>query len=440
MSHELAGYSTVIVEHFYQPSRKPSHSRLTELVTDPTGIDWNSIIAGECYIPQLQKGLLELASFDFYATMRSEMGTLAPQEMEHLREGMRQRGVGDPFLHVLLPDVPDIDKRILIQAGMLQFERECGKKPDVLWAPETALDMNVLAVAKEMGYKAIICAPEQITSYESHSNHPVQIEIPNMGNFLLIPFDRPFSGSLAFDPKDNADAYAQNEIRPKLLSLSQSVPLIGGTDGETFGHHSKGGLGFLEYMLKYSLPELGVCGLGINQLQDVWKPEDYVAGRLNERTAWSCPHGNMIRWHGVCGCDGGANGAWKEHFSNALAHFNLEITDLLNRHLPKKWEEKLSSNFEEAFNYKGSLNNINSLYAAKASSLAAQTSCGTFFGDPQTSGRINIMFVRQAIEHLRDAQLLKEAAELSSIFKSELSRGSDQISGKTLEVLFADLL
>jgi hypothetical protein len=78
--------------------------------------------------------------------------------------------------------------------------------------------------------------------------------------------------------------------------------------------------------------------------------------------------------------------------------------------------------------------------AAKASSLASMTSCGTFFESPETSGRINMMFVRQALEHLADAQQVRAANQLLSETKSILSRGVDPHSGQRLHKLFEKIL
>lgn len=429
----------VIGEHFYQPPRKATHARVADISTDPDNIDWNKRIANECYIPQTSRGTLNQASFDFYATIRQEMGSIAPQESAKLREAMHVRGVGDPFLHVLLPDLDTRDKDILIKAGKVAFEQEAGIAPQWLWVPETALDLDVLRVAKLNGYTGVLCAPEQFATYDLDSR-PVKVELPGYGQILALPFDRPFSSSLAFDSKTDADRYTNEVILPRLLRLPMSVPLVGWTDGETFGHHAKFADLFLHYLVTHSLGNVGVSMLGVNQLTDVWEESDYVSGTLRERTAWSCPHGDLVRWHGACPCDGGHNGEWKAHFYSALQEFNHEVSQILDSQLNEDWPLQLSEHFGDAFAYEGGANTEHSLLAAKASSLAAQTSCGTFFDNPITSGRINVVFVLQALEHLRDAQLSSLADGLEKNLRTSFARGVDPHTGDNLEAIFADTL
>ncbi len=439
MSMREERFST-IGEHIYQPKRKGNHARVLHLSTDVTNVDWNARIARDCYLPQLRQETLHHVSFDFYTTMRREMEKIAPDEVDHLKEAMRERGVGDPYLHVLLPDLSTQDKEILIHAGRTAFFEEAGVYPQWLWVPETALDLDVLMVAKRAGYVGVLCAPEQVDAGREVDNYPVVIHLPTDGEILILPFDRPFSSDLAFKDKTNADSFLQEVIIPRILSLPKSVPLIAWTDGETFGHHAPFADLFLHYLVTHSMPEAGIAMLGINDLLSVWESQDYVHGKLVERSAWSCKHGNLVRWHGACPCDSGYNGNWKGPFSEALSNLNVEVTALLDLQLSKDWPKELGEHFTQAFEYEGGVNTKMSLYAAKASILAAQTSCGAFFDSPQTSGRINMMFVRQTLEHLIDAGFTDLAFMMLKSFMQKLSFGVDPHTGKKLDELFADLL
>lgn len=429
----------VIGEHFYQPSRRACHRRLANLASDPQQIDWNRRISDECYIPQTQRGTLNHVSFDFFATIRQEMTSIAPQEAVQLQEALRQRGVGDPYLHVLLPDLSNRDKLILLQAGRHSFWAEAGVEPQWLWLPETALDLDTLAMAKQVGYQGVVCAPEQIELDRPADNQPVWIETGTHGRMLVLPFDRPFSSSLAFASKANADEYTQQTIIPRLLQLPMSRPLVGWTDGETFGHHAKFADLFLHHLVTNSLPETGVAVLGINQLPEVWTAADYQEGLLRERTAWSCPHGDLARWHGACPCDGGHHGGWKAPFSRAMSELNRQVTTVLDAQLTAEWPAQLAAEFGRYFSLPGSLNADETLLAAKAAALGAQISCGTFFESPLTSGRINILFARQALEHLRDAGYQPLADQLTASLLAELATGYDTMTEETLATLFVDL-
>lgn len=431
----------ILGEHFYQPPRKGSHHRLQEIETDPDGVDWNEKIAHESYVPQIRKGILEQTSFDFYTTMRQEMEDIAPNEVPDLEEALRDRGVGDPFLHVLLPDLSYEDKLILIEAGRKVFAEQTGEAPLWFWAPETALDMETLEILHECGYIGVICAPEQIeVDHGVVDNRPVKVDLYGSGEMLLLAFDRPVSSSLAFDKKDNADRFAHEIIMPRFDNLPDSLPMVAWTDGETFGHHSAFGDHFLAHLVSTSLPDAGVTVLGINQAMDIWGEEDFVSGSLIERTAWSCPHGDLARWNGACPCDNGFHGGWKSSFMGAVNELNDQITMLVEGELADM-HGILVDRFEEAFDYEGDENDQElSLLAAKASALASLTSCGTFFDSPGTSGRINILFVRQALEHLVDAGFRAEAEEVLQSVIEELSEGTDPHSGQLLSEMFTDIL
>lgn len=439
-SSRLIERLAVVGEHFYQPPRRGTHKRVRGIQTDPNGKDWSKAIAKECYVPQVQRGTLDHASFDFYTTIRREMASFSPKEAGRLKEAMKARGVGDPFLHVLLPDLNRRDKEILIKAGYLAFKAETKVAPQWFWPPETALDVQTLEVLAKVGYKGVLCAPEQIEGVGYPDNTPVVLKLPNRSQILALPFDRPFSSSLAFADKSNADQYAQSTIAPRIHRLPESMPLVGWTDGETFGHHAKLADLFLDYLLKESLPNIGIAVLGINQITDVWEKRDYKHGRLKERTAWSCPHGNLVRWNGACPCDGGHNGEWKKYFSSVLRTLNKEVDIILDSQLGKRWPEELAKNFAQYFYYKGAKNSRKSLFAAKASALAAMTSCGTFFESPSTSGNINLLFAQQTLENLKDAGFIQVAGRIQQKLILELSKGVDPYSNKNLAQTFSRFL
>lgn len=431
----------VLGEHFYQPLRKGSHRRVSHIETDPQGVNWNEIIARECYIPQLQSGTLEQVSFDFYTTMRRELRQFAPRESKRLASALRERGVGDSFLHVLLPDISDRDKRILVKAGKKAFRVESGKDPQWFWAAETALDYPTLEVIADSGYKGVICAPEQIDCVGVADNKPVKIKLKKGREIVLLGFDRPFSSSMAFADKSNADSFAQSVVLPRVYQQPQSRPLVGWTDGETFGHHAKSADIFLYYLLAHTLPNNNISVVGINEAEDVWEPQDYQQGVLRERTAWSCPHGDLIRWHGACPCDAGYHGGWKADFMGALLNFNTQIDALLDSELGKRrWANGLANQFEKYLYHKGAKNSKQSLLAAKASALAAVTSCGTFFENPDTSGHINILFIQQAIEHLRDAGFEELAIRLHVEVSNRLARAVNPMTYQSLAKTFADFM
>lgn len=428
--------SVVLHQHLYQPLRQGSHDNIAGLGTDPKGEDWTDIISMQCYLPQLQAGIFEYTSLDCYPGVRHHPTIQNSPETLALKQALRDRGVGDPFLHVLLPDLNKQDKQILVGAGLQAFFAETGKQPLWFWAPETALDFETVEVLSSFGYRGVICAPEQIDTNGFPDNRPIRIKIQGDGYFLALPFDTVLSKKLAFGNKSNADHFTRDYIKGRYHGLSPTQPLIGSTDGETFGHHDPGGVEFLQYLFEVSLQESNITPVGINNLLEIWSDADYSHGRLINRSAWSCPHGDLVRWHDACPCDNGHHGGWKYQFSHSLRRFNTGVTLLVNEELGNSWPETLIQNFADALYYRGSQNTTLSLLAAKASALAAQTSCGTFFEDPGTSGAINFLFARQAAEHLSDAAYPELAHKLLWDLRQELSYGIDPKTKKPLNDLF----
>jgi len=160
---------------------------------------------------------------------------------------------------------------------------------------------------------------------------------------------------------------------------------------------------------------------------------------LRQRTAWSCPHGDLVRWHGACPCDGGHDGKWKEAFYDGLHQLNRQVNQVVSSELSGNWEGQLADDFAGAFYFSGTQNSELSLLAAKASSLGAVISCGTFFDNPQTSGRINVLMARQALENLHDAGYGQVATVMERDLIARFKQGVDPSTNQTLDVVFKDI-
>jgi hypothetical protein len=173
-----------------------------------------------------------------------------------------------------------------------------------LWSLETALDTATLVDAQQAGYKGVLCAPEQLERIDGRpaDNSPVRINLTNNGQIIAFAFDRPISSRLAFGAKDNADKFTYEVILKQLAELLQGDTLLTWTDAETFGHHYKFADLFLHYLLTNSLPSQNIHPVSLTQALELIQLEDLPEARLRERTAWSCPHGDLVRWNGECPC------------------------------------------------------------------------------------------------------------------------------------------
>ena len=412
----------VVGLHFYQPPREAFHPSLTHISTDPKKENWTAIIDKQCYEPLSQLGLLNKVSFDIYQSLLLQMEKLDPSAAIIFKQSMKENGIGEAFIHPILPDLSRIDKQIVISAGVNRFCEITGDRPKTFWPPETAIDTDTLEVLAENGYESFVCAAEQIIQNDGSrsDNQPTLILLPSGRRIVALPFDRPLSSDLANKPKDNADQFTQQFVVNEVKKFPESQPIIAWTDGETFGHHYPFGDLFLDYFLSSSLPNIGLYPVSINSLK--FDPGTLPIGKINERTAWSCPHGNLSRWHGLCQCDN-YYGNWKPGFQIAFNNLNQSVSQILLREIGPDYSDLVASSFYLHYSHPETINNpAKALIAAKISSLVSLTSCATFFASPETSGKINLLYGYQTILYLHESGLTQEAEKLNGQLINDLSQ------------------
>ncbi len=422
--------------HQYQPPRHPKHNQFSHVSTDPMGEDWTAVVNAECYRVLADLGVFALATFDAYATVRHSVSEIDPNTGAEINRNLGNNGIGDSFIHAILPDLPHDDVQLLIRAGKIQFTRDSGGvAPLFFWAPESALSTLVLEEIAAAGYKGLMLAPHQVRQDEAgvaSDNRPTKLTLPSGRVLQAIPFDKQASHAFAFEPKHNANNFVVDQLLPAFMRVVDGLPLVTFTDAETFGHHWKGGAEFLHYLLTIALPNRGTSIISINQLEQIWDRvgfnihDGHHNGHLVERSAWSCHCGDLRRWNDICAC--GPNSEWKKPFYQLCKDMNGWIKQVAYSQLPNEHRHWLEENFSDALNNPGGIysNVTMSILSAESSMLAALTSCATFFEDPHTSGRINVLFMLQGIEHLRDAGLTIIADEM----RRELEKRLQQIPDK----------
>jgi hypothetical protein len=435
----MSNREIVIGLHLYQPPRRAEHQELSSISTDPKNQDWTAIIARESYDPLAKSEAAKKVTMDAFGTLRCDLQRINPSTKEAINNNLKENGVADTFIHPILPDLSREDKEIVVAAGKEAIIKETGVQPPFIWVPETALDYETLEVLAENNYKGVICAPEQIHRFDGRNadDQPIKINLKSGKVIYALPFNRPISSAFAFQSKYNADYFYEDHIRPAFDNGRRTV--IAYTDGETFGHHWKEGDKFLNYLVNNTLPERGVEPVTINSIS----LDNAIEGELYHRSAWSCPHGDLARWHGPCGCAPG--GRWKTSYYRTFENFNNRITEVVKKELGLDYQNLVVNNFVTAFKNKGrkeSPSDLMSLVSAKVSALSSRTSCATFFDNPGTSGKINVLYAVQAVAHLKDVGFLNEKAEeIGRQFYDEINQSlSEQyknfmINDKELEIL-----
>lgn len=412
--------------HALQPQRRLYHKEFSKAKLDPGGYDWTGKVNEECYKPLalIQRDLdPELGlSIDVYGILRMQLKDDGVKRK--VRENLKANGMGDSFIHPILPFLEDDDKRILIKAGLHALAEE-GVKPQIFWAPESALDNKTVNIVKECGYRGILLDPDQVRRADGGKTDNCPMVLSN--GLIAIPFDKEVHKRVSRGDISNADIFTKGFVVNR-ANESPSGVVIAHTDLETFGHHRPWANLFLDYLLRNSLMDNGFEVVSINELLDRLRAEKYTfpKGELIENRSWSCTHG-LERWkRNNCGCFfGSPDGAWKGGFLDTFLWLNSSVKDIVDKEYGRTKggiEFAITKNFEKLLiNPGGSASDKdNSLLSARVDGLCSLQSCSTFHTDPSTAGWGSVGLGLEAIEHLHDAGLTKKASELRGIYYSKL--------------------
>lgn len=323
--------AVVIHAHCYQPPREDPWLEVVE--TEPSAApdhDWNTRINRECYArlgaveirardkraarrdPDARSGLLRVAnlyawcSFDAGATLCEWLQQEAPHTLQLMIDGdaasVKRLGHGNaiaaPYHHVILPLASRRDKVTEVRWGLADFRRRFGRDAEGMWLPECAVDEETLEVLAEEGVQFTILAPYQIRG-ASGNGMPVKWQGAKGHGVTILPYDGNLAGEVAFgnllqNPSALADRLAPIESdhhRPRCITLA--------TDGETFGHHHRGGETALGSALLMLAGRANTDVTNAAVLMTQHPPQTNV--QLVSPSSWSCAHG-VERWRSDCGC------------------------------------------------------------------------------------------------------------------------------------------
>jgi len=423
MSKESEKYF-IASAHALQPQRTLYHDRFSSVMLDPQGINWTDKACEECYKPlAIETNTLDPRlkfSTDWYGILRMQIKD--KNIKNRIIGSLRVNGMGDSFIHPILPFLDDDDKNILIGAGKAALERE-NIKPVIFWAPESALDWATLNTLRDFDYKAILLAPHQVRRSDGMRTDNCPLRLKN--GLIAIPFDQKIHDEVSFGDIRNADDFTKRVVLPQIEKSPRNM-VIGHTDIETYGHHRRWGNVFIDYTLRESVKNHGIEVLSLNDVVERVEVEGsrITQGELVENTSWSCLHG-LDRWNKSCRCV--ANGSWKTNFLGTFIWFNDKIKNVVLQEFAggkEKIDSILRNNFEDLLKNPGgnSSDKDFSLLSARVDGLCVLQSCSTFHGSPGTAGWGSVGLGLEAIEHLRDAGLNKRASELEQEYFNKLEK------------------
>ena len=170
------------------------------------------------------------------------------------------------YNHMILPLANSRDKKTQIIWGIKDFEYRFGRKPEGLWLPETAVDLESLDIMAQHDIRFAILSPSQarqvrpidgkewqdVSGGKIDPGMAYRVPLPSGRVMNLFFYDGPISQALAFEgllnngetfAKRLLSAFPDDNSAPRLVHIA--------TDGESYGHHHRGGDMALAHALDY---------------------------------------------------------------------------------------------------------------------------------------------------------------------------------------------
>jgi alpha-amylase/alpha-mannosidase (GH57 family) len=454
----------VIHGHFYQP---PREDPFTGVIPPEKGAspfaNFNEKITAECYRPNAELGNFEALSFNLGPTLAAWLEGHDPPTYQRIVEADRYHGdahgmgnaLAQAYHHTILPLATRRDKETQVIWGIADFRHRFGRQPLGMWLPEMAVDQETLEVLASQGIAFTILSPHQARGQLSGAG-PYRVRLPrghNRNGIAVFFRDETLSNRLAFSSdlvNNGAGDFAGNCLAD--VHAPGEGMLLVATDGETFGHHHRGGERFLHDLLYEEAPRAGYEVTFLARYLQEQPPAAEV--EIVDGTSWSCGHG-VARWREGCTCTPGDSG-WKRHLRGALDRLAQEMDvlyqDEVGRWVTDPWRLRngyiqvvLGKTEGRAFlaqQASGKLTEeqtkrILTLLEAQYRRQAMYTSCGFFFEDlSRLEPRYIIAYAAKAIH------LVKEATGISleGGFKRDLRRAVSWITDQTGEDIYEEVV
>ncbi len=336
--------------HFYQPPRENPWIEEIEVQDSAEPFhDWNERIAVECYGPNgaaRLKGegdrIVDIVdnyrhlSFNFGPTLLAWLERYRPDVYARVLEAdarsVEERGHGNAlaqgYSHAILPLASPRDRLTQIRWGVSDFRRRFRRAPEGFWLPETAADAATLAALVGEGLRFTVLSPFQAlrvrppggewqdaagARFDPTRSYRVRA---GGGDLAVFFYDGHIARDLAFgDGLSSPDALVRRIEAGFDPGRGHDEVLTVAFDGETLGHHKKGGdevvAAALRRLRRAGEPRVVNLAEALALAPPSWEAE------IAERSSWSCAHG-VERWRSDCGCEVGGEPGWRQAWRGPL--------------------------------------------------------------------------------------------------------------------------
>lgn len=462
--------------HFYQPPRENPWLEAIELQDSAYPYhDWNERITAECYAPNAASRILDSGgrierivnnyaqiSFNFGPTLLAWMEAKKPEvyraildadKLSRVRFSGHGSALAQPYNHTILPLSNRRDKKTQILWGLADFEHRFERKPEGVWLPEAAVDLESLDLLAAEGVRFTILEPGQARQ-EIDTAVPYSVELPSGRTMAVFFYDGATSRAVAFERLlDSGERFASRLVSRFPEGDGDRLVHIA-TDGETYGHHHAYG----EMALSYALHHIEAKGWA-----RLTNYGEYLASHppvheveILENTSWSCAHG-VERWRSDCGCrtggEAGWNQAWRAPLREALDWLRDELAPRYEieagRFFPDPWAARdgyiavmldRSQKSVDAFLAKYAKDGapagadrvrVLDLLEMQRQAMLMYTSCGWFFNDLAGIETIQVLQYAGKVVQLA-GQLFNEDVEEGFLSRLERARSNAAGSGRDL--------
>ncbi len=322
--------SLCIHGHFYQPPREdPFTGEYREEESAAPYRNWNQRITAECYRPIAEMTGFEQISFNLGGTLARWMDERAHSVYEmivqstrsHYKRWESSNAIAQSVHHTILPLARGRDKRCQIRWGIASFLYRFGYRPQGLWLPEMAVDLETLEIASESGLSFVILSDSQVASELTAGAGPYRVSLSGNRSIAVFVRDDALSNFLSFQMP--SPDYASDWIGRALRDRPEGQLTLIATDGETFGHHQSQGVKVLDKLLNPT-PRAPYNVTTLGRYLQAHPPAQKI--EIIENSAWSCSH-RLGRWLTGCACTPGC-GHWKGALRRALDNLSRDIDEV----------------------------------------------------------------------------------------------------------------
>ena len=366
--------------HFYQPPREnPWLEEVEEQDSAAPFHDWNGRITAECYGPNAAARILteyrritevvnnyRSISFNFGPTLLSWMERAAPNVYRAILDADADsitwrnghgNAIAQAFHHSILPLASRRDKATEVRWGIADFVHRFRRRPEGMWLPETAVDTETLEILAAEGIRFTILSPYQAsqvrrldrdgwTSVEGgriDPTRPYWVELPSGQRIVVFFYDGPIAKTLAFEDGLASARGLLDRLESGFDSSRNHVQILSvAVDGETFGHHKKGGDEALAGAIRLA-ESRGIRLTNFGAFLAECPPTHAV--RLIEPSSWSCAHG-VSRWRTDCGCNSSGQPGWHQRWREPLRRALEELAAAIDEHFEREGDRLLRDPWE----------------------------------------------------------------------------------------------